>query len=613
MKMNLIPLLPLAVISVLFLKDFADLRIAVIPAVGAIAALAIHRCWFLKLPGPAGLRGAYPVCEHSGKKYSASAISLSTVEDEGSAAMRVRERGAARLDNDLNYERLCRFSEALNSIGAPTAYVYLSVPKVSIAGMPACGPANKSMIIVWASGKDEEEAQSRCAMYSRQLEGVCSVALPNVRVRQMGKEDASLLLSAPLPFAAPRLIPVPERLYTDKRSAAGPIPPPPRSIVPSSSFDPPAAEAIDGDGPLVGWILSNGKKVAPLNLHLRDIQRHTSIFGATGSGKSTTAISLAIRLSSSGVSTLVLDWSGEHSRTVEEAGGKVFCPGSPDRGLTVNPLSGYIGKDLGFQTEFTTDIFAQTFQFTQPQSYMFREALKGCYRSKVSPTLSDLINELNLMPIRSSWDHETRMALIRRLKSFTEGACGLAVNGDDSFSREELFRGLVSIDLSYLKDVNSRTTLCNFLLKLVYDHATARGEPGRLEHVVLIEEAQNIIPPRRPETPLSIGERILGELRKFGEGVIVVSQFPSAISQDVLKNTAIRILHAIRSGEDLRILENSTALSSRQIGDLPLLSPGEAVVNLPYRSSNAFVRIIPDPILAIATPEEPPQDPCPQV
>jgi hypothetical protein len=593
--MDLAPFLLFVVLLTLFLNDYVENKLVLIAFTCILLGVpllykVLQREGIIhpKLAGLIKFRGSYPIYDFSGRKYSASAIALSTTP--------ASDDRTSRFDNELNYERLSRFSEALNSFGAPVAYVSFSCPNRSIVGGSVSSSTNRSFIIVWASGKDDEELQKSSEMYSKQLEGICSVALPNAQTKRMRKEEISLLLSSPLPFALPNLITLSERL---KPTPALPAPPPPTSPDPSVAFDPPETGAVSGDGPFLGWVYSGDKKIAPLALYLRDLQRHTSIFGATGGGKSTTAITLALRLFSTGISTLILDWHGEHSRIITEAGGKVFCPGSTEHGITINPLTGCSGRDIGFQVEFVTDIFSQIFQFTAPQSYMFREAIKACYRSKVTPTLSDLINELGLLPIRSSWDHETRMALMRRLKLFTEGTCGMAVNGTDSFYREELFRGLVSIDLSHLKDVNSRSIFSNLLLKAVYDYVIARKEQPSLSHALLIEEAQNILPPRRPEMPRSIGERILGELRKFGEGVIIVSQFPSSISQDVLKNTTVRIIHAIRSGEDLKVLGGSTSLSEEQCRAITSLSPGEAVVNLPYKTSNVFVKVTPDPLFAM--------------
>ena len=271
--------------------------------------------------------------------------------------------------------------------------------------------------------------------------------------------------------------------------------------------------------------------------------------------------------------------------------------GSRELGITINPLALLSNRDMATNIELASDTFAQTFQFTPPQSYMFREALKSCYNSKLNPSLTDIINELSLLPIRSSWDHETRMALMRRLKHFTEGSCGLAVNGPDSLPRAELFRGMVSLDLSPLKDVSSRAILANLILKVIYDQANSRGEQPALRHILFIEEAQNVLPPRRMDAPQSIGERILAEVRKYGEGVVIISQFPSAVSLDVIKNTSVRIIHAIRAGDDAKVLGEATSLDIAQRASLSALSQGEAIVNLPLRPANYFVRVVPDPLL----------------
>jgi DNA helicase HerA-like ATPase len=172
----------------------------------------------------------------------------------------------------------------------------------------------------------------------------------------------------------------------------------------------------------------------------------------------------------------------------------------------------------------------------------------------------------------------------------------------------------VSLDLSTLKDVNSRAILANLLLKVIYDHAINRGEQTSLKHALFIEEAQNVLPPRRIDAPQSIGERILAEVRKYGEGVVIISQFPSAVSFDVIKNTSVRIIHAVRAGDDAKVLGEATSLDLAQRSVLSSLAQGEAIVNLPLRPANYFVRVIPDPLLEMpdligSVPEAAPHPP----
>ncbi|MBC7120078.1 MAG: ATP-binding protein [Candidatus Methanosuratus sp.] len=585
--MPLIPSFFLALLLFLFLKDYFGYAMAAAASVGTIL-LAVFVSALAKRNPYRGavvrLGSSTPVLEFGGKTYAAAALSISISQDES----------FGRFEKELAYERLCRFTEAIGSFGIPTAYLLYSLPGTKPFRESPTG--SQALLVAWLCSDDKRDLSERTDMTFRQLESMVSLVFPSAQTTRLDNKDLSLIISSPLPYSLGKIGSIAE---APSEAVPALVPPPPDRQEPSSLV-PAMQPPITSGGPMIGFVYSMGKKIAPLCIPLADIRRHVSIFGATGSGKSTTALSLALRLYSSGASVLILDWHGEHSAAVEDAGGLVLRPGVQG-GLTINPLSGFVGNDLGFQIEFITDIFSQVFHFTPPQSYMFREALKAAYRSKITPTISDLIAELSLLPVRSSWDHETRMALMRRLKSFTEGACGFALSGSDSIPREKIFQGLVSIDLTNLKDVNNRTIYANILMKMVYDYCVHRGEQPGLNHILFIEEAQNIFQPRRPEDPMTIGERILAELRKFGEGVVVISQFPSSVSQDVVKNTAVRIIHAIRSGEDLKMIAASTSMDEKQVGAIPLLSVGEAIVSLPSRSGNFFVRVSADPLAAASS------------
>lgn len=606
MKMEALSLILLSVLVIFFISDYVPDKFALMLIGIALLATPFAYRIISKVDLRTGNAIAspepYAANNARGRCWGASAVALTQNR-------KIEELD--RFEKELSYERLCKFSEALRSIGAPTGYLIYSIPGKSMAGFEISHCVTRSIVIAWSSGRDGKEVSKQCEMRLKQIESLCSVIFPDCKTERLGDEELTSLVSSPLHIALCDLrggasVPLMRQDYH-----AMPAPPPSFSRDPSSSIIASNDCQLYGDGPLVGNVYSNGRKVGPLSLSLKDIQRHVSIFGATGSGKSTTAISLALRLFSQGISVLILDWHGEHSQAVYSSGGKVFSPGSAESGLTINPLVSEAKGDYGFQTEFITDVFSQVFQFTAPQAYMFREVLKACYRSKANPSLSDLIHELGLLPIKSSWDHETRMALMRRLKLFTEGTCGMAVDGPDSVPRGELFSGLVSVDLSRLKDVNSRAIFTNILLKLLYDHCVYKEVNLRLSHVVFIEEAHNVLPPRRPEMPRCIGERILSELRKFGEGVVVISQFPSSVSQEVVKNTSIRVIHAVRSGEDLRAIGESTSMSEEEIRALPSLGIGEAVVNMPSRSCNAFIKVIADPVLGLGLSEDTAEAPLP--
>lgn len=360
------------------------------------------------------------------------------------------------------------------------------------------------------------------------------------------------------------------------------------NIVVEPYFNLPRPEEVQRNGPFLGWVKKQGRNLYKAYLSLDDLTTHIAIFGMTGSGKSTTASAILSRLIDLGVNVLVIDWHSEYRNTIIHKQGLVFTPGKDIAPLTVNPLDPSLSEDLSEHMSLVTDIFADVFSFTPPQSFMFREALRSAYRSfgylggkpSTPPTVGNIIREIEHAPIRSAYDNETKLALLRRLKPLTEGQAGKALNGQTTIPIENLLRNVVSVELGHFKEQEIRKIFTSIFLKLLYDYRT-RETVSKLQHVTIIEEARNIIPARRPEDPSSIGERMISELRKFGEGLVIIAQFPTQISYEILKNAATRICHQIKTEDDRRILQGAMKLTDRQASYLHYLETGGAIINMP--------------------------------
>jgi len=188
---------------------------------------------------------------------------------------------------------------------------------------------------------------------------------------------------------------------------------------------------------------------------------------------------------------------------------------------------------------------------------------------------------------------ETKLALLRRIKPLTEGQAGMALNVSSAIDLESLLQNFVSIELGHFKEEEVRKIFTSILLKLIYDYRTERA-PSKLQHVTVIEESRSIVPARRLEDPPSIGERMISELRKFGEGVIIISQFPTQISREIVKNAATRICHEVKTEDDQAVLKGAMKLTDDQASYLHYLKPGEAIINLPLIPHAFHVYVEPD-------------------
>jgi hypothetical protein len=228
-----------------------------------------------------------------------------------------------------------------------------------------------------------------------------------------------------------------------------------------------------------------------------------------------------------------------------------------------------------------TDIFSDIYHFTHPQAYMFRNALQRCLGDSAeneAPTLKALVEIIETFPLRSAYDNETKVALLRRLMPLTEGQAGRALNGPSSHTIDEILDKVMCVELGHMRDIQTRSIFAAILLKMVYENRVTRK--GRLEHVTLIEEARNLAPARRDEDPPSVGERMISELRKFGESMIFVAQFPTQVSSEIIKNSGVRIIHRMAWAEDLKLIGDSLNMSKEQLSYISNLAVGEAVVSL---------------------------------
>jgi len=279
-------------------------------------------------------------------------------------------------------------------------------------------------------------------------------------------------------------------------------------------------------------------------------------------------------------------------------GGKVLAPGRDQ--FTINPLDMTSATDPIEHIAMITDIFSDIYHFTHPQAYMFRNTLQRCLGEASEnqvPTLSSLVKVIESWPLRSAYDNETKVALLRRLVPLTEGQVGRALNGPSSHTVDELLDKVLSVELGHIRDIQTRTVFVDILLKTVYEYRVSRR--GKMEHLLVVEEARNVAPVRREEDPPSVGERMISELRKFGEAMVFVAQFPTQVASEVVKNSGVRIIHRVSWAEDLKLIGEALNLNREQLAHVSNLGVGEAVVSLTRLQSPILVQVDAGSVLGV--------------
>ncbi len=339
----------------------------------------------------------------------------------------------------------------------------------------------------------------------------------------------------------------------------------------------------------LGKVISDN--LQDLNLRIEHVFRHIGIFGSTGSGKTTTACTIAYRSHAIGLTVLVLDWHGEYYELLRKAQCTRLLYLDPYTALFhVKELS---MKDLIDNPLELLEVFEQVLELTPSQTYILEQVLEKCRRLAVSNSnnwISTLIDLVSGYVPESRWGIESRDALLRKLRYLA--LTRSIVNSSRSVDSISDY-SLIILDLNRVENLRLRTFCALMILKIIERRALDQELHDML---IVIDEAHNILPSKKVEGT-GVARRLLAEMRKWRIGFTIVTQSPSSVAQDVLKNTNTKIVHAIKSNVDRRII-SETLILRKELEDLiPCLGVGEAVVSLPDAPEPVVVKIDPRPIV----------------
>ena len=252
-------------------------------------------------------------------------------------------------------------------------------------------------------------------------------------------------------------------------------------------------------------------------IRVEDFQRHLLLFGPTGSGKTSTALKAVERGLRRGIPAEILDWKGEYATKFRGATviRKVKLLEPPDWGNVQSHVLVVI------------DILRDVLDLSEPMSYMLYEELTKMYeqRSASFTTLLEQLKYRRATALAQRFRAEANIAeaLIRRI---------LPLVLDEARDAENL-RGsdkVVIYDLSQLPTYQLKTLYAEIILWRLYNEALKAGSGSlSLKKLIIAEESQNYVRPRRAERQPSIGERMVNELRSYGYGFILIAPDPSQL------------------------------------------------------------------------------------
>lgn len=381
--------------------------------------------------------------------------------------------------------------------------------------------------------------------------------------------------------------------------------------------------AIEGDA--TRRDVSESRTGPTIRIPAISLARHLLVAGITGSGKSTTVERILVDLNRNGIPFLVVEPVKQEYRNLVKwiPDLRVFSvgEGGPAR-FWLNPLEVPEGVVVQSHLDRVAAAFEGFFYMGGALPQVFKELFYNTYRNlgwELSlragpmtanlqiPTLTQLYWEVGRLPQRyepKEWANFTG-ALRTRIGDLMRGSNGRTFNCVTSIPMQSLLERPVVLELRRMTSDDERALFTTLLLGRLYSFLETHP-PGssRLKHVTVLEEAHRFLSlsgaqsrgefrvnPRRGA--LEMFGNLIAEARAYGEGITIVDQLPTALSPEVIKGTATKILHQTVATDDQAALGSAASLSEEEFSSLGRLRAGQCVLSSEALRRPLFLQVTP--------------------
>jgi len=355
---------------------------------------------------------------------------------------------------------------------------------------------------------------------------------------------------------------------------------------------------------------ANGYRV---NIPLELLPKHAFLSGVPGSGKTNTMHHLTHSLWSSGIPFLVLEPAKKEYRALlnlpEMKDVRLFSPCSDMTfPLHINPFEFPRGLSVSEHIRTLCSVFEGAFPLDNPMPFLLENAIETVYRNKgwypetkytdatdlEFPTMSMLYRELEKELEQTNYSGEVKgnleSALKVRIGGLLRREMGDVFDVPFSTLRPEQWLttpAIVELESMGQGPANFMTLmLCSLIRECL--KVNPRYE-GPVRHVIFIEEAHNLIGPDSEEksggnanaksAATAFIVKMLAEVRALKESIFIADQLPTAMAQEVIKNTGLKIALRLTAMDDRQLLCNSMSANNSQIEEMGNFSIGQALVS----------------------------------
>lgn len=356
-------------------------------------------------------------------------------------------------------------------------------------------------------------------------------------------------------------------------------------------------------------------RILDINFYLdkKVLAKHTFIAGVTGSGKTTTCHKL---LKEAQVPFLVIEPAKTEYRTLinqKENFGDiiVFTLGNEKIApFRINPFELLPEENISAHIDMLKAVFTSAFPMEGSMPQIIEEALIMCYdrhgwdvinnenvilgdkaytEPDSFPVMSELLAALQEVVKGKNFSERLKGdyqgTLISRFSNLSIGVKGSMLNCAKSLDFEYLAHHNVIIEMDEVKTPEDKALFMGFILTRMSAVIRAiHKKDNDFRHLTLVEEAHRLLAKVEPggssakKSAVETFADLLAEVRKYGEGLIIVDQIPNKLAPEVLKNTNTKIIHKLLAKDDKEAVGDTMLLDDKQKEHLSALAVGEAIV-----------------------------------
>jgi hypothetical protein len=178
-----------------------------------------------------------------------------------------------------------------------------------------------------------------------------------------------------------------------------------------------------------------------------------------------------------------------------------------------------------------------------------------------------------------------------RLRSLRTGSAGRFFEGGHPADIAELLRRSAVLAIEDVANDEDKAFLIGTLIIRIVEHLRLRARAeaagggadsdSGLRHVIVIEEAHRLLRAGRKGASghaVELFASLLAEIRAYGEGLLIAEQIPAKLVPDVVKNTALKIVHRLPAHDDRALVGATMNLDVEQSRQVVSFPPGVAAV-----------------------------------